>query len=183
MKLEFSELKHKIKILMYQKLHFKILIYLLIIKLGLAFTFERISYIYFNSMINNNTFKFNNVYEKYFLLVLIAPIFETWFNYYLINFYAKKILLKLKFNILEIEKNIYYIIFFMLITSIIFGYNHNYNKFYMLYAFTTSFIYSYYYLKFYLINKRFAFWSICLLHALYNLSGNLLENLINFFLT
>ena len=97
MKLEFSELKHKIKILMYQKLHFKILIYLLIIKLVLAFTFERISYIYFNSMINNNTFKFNNVYEKYFIVVLISPILETWFFYYLINFYkCKKNFIKIK---------------------------------------------------------------------------------------
>jgi hypothetical protein len=95
-----------------------------------------------------------NNWEKFVFGVLIGPLVET----FIFQFLIEKI-----FN--SIFKNI---IFLTLFSAILFGLNHHYGGFYILYSFILGFYFTYLYLVL-LRLKRKAFLTVLLLHSFYNL--------------
>lgn len=146
------------------KINYKEIILLLLIKIFLG---ELVTFICNKYFISHNFTKVNylndfNFLTKIILFVIVAPLFETWFNYYLIFKLFKYLNNFFKLNNIKIF-NLIYVIF----CSFLFAINHQYNVVTIIYAFISGIIYSIFYLK--SLTKYNAFLNLTLLHSLYNL--------------
>ena len=155
------------KIIQKLKINYKSVFLLLLLKIFLGELVIFICNKYFNS---HNFTKVNylnhfSFLTKIILSVIVAPLFETWFNYYLIFKLFKYLNNFFKLNNIKIF-NFIYVIF----CSFLFAINHQYNVVTIIYAFISGIIYSIFYLK--SLNKYNAFLNLTLLHSLYNLYAN-----------
>jgi uncharacterized protein len=105
---------------------------------------------------DNGLGKFSAI-QKFFMLVLVAPLIET----ALLNLLPNIILTKLKIT------NEYILV---LIPSIVFGLWHYYHPLYMAMTFIGGIVLNWYYVY---SKKRgwYAYWLVAFLHAVYNLYG------------
>ena len=99
-----------------------------------------------------------NLFEKFIIIVVIAPLIET----LIFNYFLQKVLSKF-------IKNTFYLIF---ISSLIFAFAHCHSIIYIFFGFFGGLILN----LFYFLNKKdrsikYAFWMTFLLHALVNLTS------------
>ena len=115
----------------------------------------------FYSSSNSIGYKFSNKFEEFFLVVLIAPVIETYlFQHIIIKFLEKKL-----------SKNIY----ILMICSLVFGLMHTYNIVYFFKACISGFLYSLLYLIIKQSKNKNPIMYVIICHSLYNLTGFLIN--------
>lgn len=115
----------------------------------------------FYSSSNSIEYKFSNKFEEFFLVVLIAPVIETYLFQHLI----------IKF----LEKKISSTIYILLICSLVFGLMHTYNIVYFFKACISGFLYSLLYLIIKQYKNKNPILYVVICHSIYNLTGFLIN--------
>lgn len=126
---------------------------------------------YFFNLINDRYFKFSteenglkgfSAVAKFGLIIIAAPLIETFFFNFVLNLTLRELKIRSMF-------------WLVLIPSIVFSLAHFYNFLYALMAFAGAIIMNWYYIHSQSTSK-YAFWLVVLLHASYNLFGFLFIN-------
>jgi hypothetical protein len=137
----------------------------LLILLTLCFNlFLSLSFSYFlkstGQTITANFTPFENKQKEFFAVVILAPLFET--------FFFQSLLIDLTLYVWRICTKKESILMAILIPSIFFGLSHNYNYLYVLSTFFIGLIFNTFYLTMKLRNQ-WPYIQTVILHALYNL--------------
>ena len=142
--------------------HLKFIIIVVILNLFFAICVSYLSHNIFEDVLSKNVNKFESIIEEFLIVVIFAPFLETLFLQ----------VLTLKFfnyvtsdtNIKENNKNYLFIV----LSSLLFAYLHQYNWLYVVGAFIggLSFNYSYIYFR---REKFYPYLSVVSIHLLHNL--------------
>lgn len=142
------------------QLFFKISSIVILCNIIISLFFEKIT-TSFNIVFKSKSFSFESKTEEFILVVIVAPIFETFIFQYLPNFYLRK----------------YNVCYTILISSFLFGLAHNYSYIYILYGFIVGLLFISAYV-FSIKEKINPFLIICYTHFIYNLFAFCMNNFI-----
>ena len=132
----------------------------ILLNIIISFIFDKITTIY-DLEFKSDSLTFESKKEEFILVVVIAPILETFLFQYLPYLYLKK----------------YNTIYTIILSSILFGLSHSYSIIYIIYGLTVGMLFISAF--FYSIKKYLQpFWLVAFCHFIYNLFAFCMNNFI-----